>query len=62
MTICNEILKMEHLGSKNVCSKESKNIEFPGNKEIWWNVTITTSTKVQHNQPETLLEQNEPRL
>ena len=53
---------MEHLGSKNVCSKESKNIEFPGNKEIWWNVTITTSTKVKHNRPETLLEQNEPRL
>ena len=48
-TICNKILEIEHLGTKNISSKEPGNIEFACDKDIWRNVTISMLTKVKQS-------------
>lgn len=55
MTICNEILKIENLGSNYENCNEPGFLKYVHEKEICSNALIKTSTKVKYNRSDMIL-------
>ena len=58
--IVEEIVKQEN--KESTCRKRPESVTVTGNKEIWWNLPIKTTTKVEYNRPDVVIWNRETKV